>query len=226
MLICFGDFGQVINIPQNKSSWAYPEDENFVKYDFNLQKAKDLLEESGWKVGDEGIREKDGKKLILKFLTSTPNEVNDILIPIMIDNYRKIGIKIVVEQMESKTVIQKQKEAKEGKYSYDLAFMFTPFANPDPDCSSRFATNGASNRISYSNEKVDKLLQEGLEEFDKEKRKKIYEELYYELSDDLPYIFLFEKMKMDIYPSKVKGMDDVSLYRSPHKDLEKIYFEN
>ena len=224
--ICFGDFGQVIDIPQNKSSWAYPKNENFVKYDYNLQKAKDLLEESGWKVGDDGIREKDGKKLILKFLASTPNEVNDILIPIMIDNYKKIGIKIVVEQMESKTVIQKQKEAQQGKFSYDLAFLFTPFANSDPDCSSRFATNGTANRTSYSNEKVDKLLKAGLEEFDKEKRKKIYEELYYELSDDLPYIFLFEKMKMDIYPSKVKGMDNVSLYRSPHKDLEKIYFED
>lgn len=224
--ICFGDFGQVLDIPQNRNSWAYPENENFIKYDFNPEKAKELLEESGWIVGEDGIREKDGKKLVLKFLASTPNEVNDILIPIMIDNYKKIGIELVVEQMESKTVIQKQNEAKEGKFSYDISFMFTPFANSDPDSSSRFDTNGTANRFSYSNEKVDELLKKGLEEFDKEKRKKIYEELYYELSEDLPYIFLFEKMKMDIYSSKVKGMDNVSLYRSPHKDLEKIYFED
>ncbi len=223
--ICFGNFGQVLDIPQNRNSWAYPKNDNFIKYDFNPEKAIELLEASGWMVGEDGIREKNGKKLTLKFLASTPNEVNDILIPIMIDNYKKIGIKIIIEQMEAKAVIQRQNEAKQGKFSYDIAFMFTPFANSDPDSSARFSTNGTANRFSYSNEKVDELIKKGLEEFDKEKRKKIYEELYYELSDDLPYIFLFEKMKMDVYSSKVKGMDDVSLYRSPHKDLEKIYFE-
>ena len=96
--------------------------------------------------------------MTLKFLASSPNEVNDILIPIMLDNYKKIGINVIVEYMESKTLIQRQKDAKEGKFSYHLSFMFTPFASPDPDSSSRFSTNGPSNRFSYSNERVDKLL--------------------------------------------------------------------
>ena len=126
--------------------------ENFTKYSYDPEKAKELLNESGWVVGSDGIREKDGQKLVLKFLVSTPNEVNDILIPIMIENYRRIGIEVVVEQMESKTLLQKQNDAKEGKYSYHLAFLFTPFANSDPDSSSRFSTNGPSNRIAYSNE--------------------------------------------------------------------------
>ena len=161
----------------------------------------------------------------MKFLASTPNEVNDILIPIMIENYRRIGIEVVVEQMESKTLLQKQNDAKEGKYSYHLAFLFTPFANPDPDSSSRFSTNGPFNRIAYSNEKVDKLLEEALSEKNETKRKNLYGELYKELSDDLPYIFLFEKMNMDVYSSKVKGMENISLYRWFTKDLEKLYFE-
>ena len=223
--VCFGEFGRVIDIPQNTNSWVYPDDENFTKYSYDPEKAKELLNESGWVVGSDGIREKDGQKLVLKFLASTPNEVNDILISIMLENYRRIGIEVVVEQMESKTLLQKQNDAKEGKYSYHLAFLFTPFANPDPDSSSRFSTNGPSNRIAYSNEKVDKLLEEALSEKNETKRKNLYGELYKELSDDLPYIFLFEKMNMDVYSSKVKGMENISLYRWFTKDLEKLYFE-
>ena len=223
--ICFGEFGNVLDIPQNKNSWVYPESETFTKYPYDKKIAVKLLEESGWKVGQDGIREKDGEKLRLKFLSSTPNEVNDVLVPIMIENYKDIGIEISVEQMESKTLLQKQKDADEGRYSYHLAFLFTPFANPDPDSFSRFATNGPSNRIGYSNAKVDELLLNALNEMDYSKRERLYEELYKELSDDLPYIFMFEKKNMDVYSSKVKGLENVSLYRWFTKDLEKLYFE-
>ena len=103
--------------------------------------------------------------------------------------------------------------------------MFTPFASPDPDSSSRFSTNGPSNRFSYSNERVDKLLNDALNELDNSKRKEIYAELYEELSYDLPYIFLFERKNIDVYTSKVKGIKNYNLNRWFSKDLEKLYFE-
>ncbi len=33
-------------------------------------------------------------KLSLKFLASSPNPVNDVLVPVMIDNYKAIGIEL------------------------------------------------------------------------------------------------------------------------------------
>lgn len=222
----FGEkFGEVLDVPINKNSPFYPEDEDFYKYEYNPEKAKELLEKEGWKVGTGGIREKNNKKLSIKLLVNASNTDIITLIPIMLENYRNIGIELIVEQMESKTLLQKQIDAKNGKFSYDLALLFTPFANSDPDSSSRFSTNGPSNRISYSNNKVDLLLKEALEEFDEAKRKKIYAKLYKELSDDLPYIFLYEKKNLDVYSSKVKGMKNISLFRWFNKDLEKLYFE-
>ena len=222
--ICFGQFGSTLDIPQNKDSLFYPDDENFTKYEYNPEKAKELLEKSGWEIGLDGIREKDGNKLTLKFLAS-PNEVNDTLIPIMIENYKDIGIKIVVEQMELNTLLQKQKDANQGKFSYHLAFLFTPFANSDPDASSRFSTNGPSNRTGYSNEIVDKLLYDSLNEMNEDKKKELYAELYKVLSDDLPCIFLFEKMNFDVYSSRVKGIKNVSSNRNFGKILNELYLE-
>ena len=41
-----------------------------TKWEFNVDKANQLLEEAGWKRGSDGIRAKDGKKLKLVFQTS------------------------------------------------------------------------------------------------------------------------------------------------------------
>jgi peptide/nickel transport system substrate-binding protein len=41
-----------------------------TKWEFNVDKANQLLEEAGWKRGSDGVRTKDGKKLKLVFQTS------------------------------------------------------------------------------------------------------------------------------------------------------------
>ncbi|TGV05065.1 peptide ABC transporter substrate-binding protein, partial [Alcaligenaceae bacterium 429] len=43
-----------------KTSWAYADD--LPAQEYNLEKAAQLLDEAGWKMGADGIREKDGKK--------------------------------------------------------------------------------------------------------------------------------------------------------------------
>lgn len=220
----FGGQANVIDIPQSTVSWSYPEDEDFIKYNFDPEKAKSLLEEAGWKVGSDGIREKDGVKLSLKFLASSPNSVNDVLVPIMISNYKDIGIELKAEQMEFRTLIDKQSEAKDGKFSYHLAFLAWALT-PDPDSSSIFGTDGSNNKVLYSNPVIDNLLKNALNEFDRTKRAELYNDLYKEISNDLPYIFLYQRKNMDAYLSRVRGIEGATPYRSFIKDLEKIYFE-
>jgi peptide/nickel transport system substrate-binding protein len=41
-----------------------------TKYEFNVDKAIDILEKTGWKKGADGVREKDGKKLKFVYQTS------------------------------------------------------------------------------------------------------------------------------------------------------------
>jgi len=220
----FGGQANVIDIPQSTVSWAYPEEGDYTHYEYNPEKAKQLLEEAGWKVGSDGIREKDGVKLSLKFLASSPNPVNDVLVPVMIDNYKAIGVELKAEQMEFRTLVDKQSEAKEGKFSYHLAFLAWSL-DIDPDSTSTFASNGANNKVGYSNPTVDKLLNDALNEMDTTKRKELYAQLYKEISEDLPYLFLYQRKDMNVYSSKVKGMEGGTPYRSFKDELEKISFE-
>ena len=74
----FNKYAEVINVPQTKASWAYYEGDN--KYEYNLEEAKKILDEAGWKVGADGIREKDGVKLTINFTGTSDNDVVDSIL--------------------------------------------------------------------------------------------------------------------------------------------------
>lgn len=199
---------KVINVPQSNVSWAYTDDVN--KYEFNLEKAAQLLDEAGWKVGADGIREKDGVKFKIHFLATTPNPVNDVIIPVAQENYRELGIAFEPDMLDFNAVKEKQK-----KGDFDMFFLAWQLT-PDPDSTNVFGTNGSQNEIGYSNPKVDELLAKGLLELDIEKRKPIYHELYKELNEDLPYIYLYQRT--DILPinARAQGWDVSSFKRFPY----------
>lgn len=208
-------YADVINIPQSKVSWAYT-DENVEHYDYNTEKANQLLDEAGWKKGANGIREKDGVKLEIKFLASTPNEVNEAIIPIATDDYKAVGIDFKPEQMDFNTVRSK---VKARGLDYDMYFMAWGLT-PEPDVATIFKTNGSQNENGYSNPKVDELLKKGTQVVNKDERKKVYQEMYRELNKDLPYIFMYQRRDMWVTNSRVKNFQ-VSPYRDFTYDFEK-----
>ena len=81
-------------------------------YEFNLQKAGQLLDEAGWKKGSDGIREKDGMKMSVTYSTSV-NGVRQAMQGVIKKDLESIGIKV-----ELKSVIA------------DIFFAADP-ANPD-----------------------------------------------------------------------------------------------
>lgn len=213
-----GGFADVINVPQSKESWAYSEGEN--SYEFNTEKAKELLDEAGWVVGADGIREKDGVKLEIKFTASTPNSVNEALIPIATQNYEELGIKFVAEQMDFNAVREK---VDSGNFEmYFMAWGLTP----SPDATGILGSNGVQNKTGYSNEEVDRLFAAGLKETDVDARKEIYAEVYQILNEDLPYIFLYQRRDMWVVNSRVKGFEnEITPYKKFTESLHLLTLE-
>lgn len=202
----YGKYADVINEPQSKVSWAYTDDIN--KYAFDTKKANQLLDEAGWKKGSDGIREKDGKKFVINFTASTPNTVNDALIPVAQENYKALGITFKAEQMDFNAVSDKVK-----KGDYDMYFMAWGL-NVEPDASTIFKTKGSQNRTFYSNPKVDELLKKGLTTLKQEDRKKVYADLYKEINKDCPYIFMYQRRDMWVINDRVANLN-----ASPYRDL-------
>ncbi|HHW57578.1 MAG TPA: ABC transporter substrate-binding protein [Clostridia bacterium] len=199
---------EVRDVPQSKVSWAYPDEKDIIHYDYNPEKAKQLLDEAGWKLGSDGYRYKDGQKFTIHFLASSPNVVNDALIPVAVENYKQLGIEFIAEPMEFNLILKK---IKENKNDWDMYFMAWGLS-AEPDPYNIFATNGSQNRTGYSNPKVDELLVKGREELDMNKRKEIYHELYKVLNDDLPYIFMYQRNDLNAKSCRVVGFQ-ISSFR-------------
>ncbi|MCM3339499.1 ABC transporter substrate-binding protein [Paenibacillus sp. MER TA 81-3] len=207
-------YADVIDIPQSKESWSYTDE--VTKYNFDLEKAKQLLDEAGWTVGADGMREKDGKKFKIIFTATTPNEVNDAIIPIAQANYKELGIEFIAEQMDFNAAIEKRK-----KGDFDMMFLAWGLT-PDPQSSENvFKTGGSQNDIGYSNAKLDELFTKAGKEVDIEKRKPIFKEIYQELNEDLPYIYLYQRRDMWATNARIQGFD-MSPYRRFTNDLSQI----
>ncbi len=53
--------------------------------------ARKLLDEAGWKVGQDGVREKDGRKLLLRLVTTSSGDLPAIAEDLM-DQWQKVGV--------------------------------------------------------------------------------------------------------------------------------------
>lgn len=74
-------------------------------YEYSPEKAKQLLDDAGWKVGADGIREKDGVRLSIRFLSIKEKDNMDSMIPILQKDWQEIGVELKASTMEFNTVV-------------------------------------------------------------------------------------------------------------------------
>lgn len=109
-------------------------DPSLKPYPFDVAKAKQLLDDAGWKVGSDGVREKDGVKLELKYGTTT-REIRKDTQAVFQQELADVGIKVDLLNYESDVFFNgydKQGPAATGQLDmYELSQVSTAF--PDPD---------------------------------------------------------------------------------------------
>ena len=196
----YQQYYNIINEPCAPSSQFYNKDVESYKFDMN--KAAKLLDEAGWKKGSDGVRVKNGNKLSIHFLASSPNDVLDKLIPIIKQDYEKLGVDLVSEEMEFNQVLKKIKSTS----GWNMYFMANPLS-PDPDVTSSFGSKSPSNYQHFKDDETDKLLKNGLQEIDKTKRIKIYQDLWKRINEQHPIDFIYQRKNMDVVSAKITGLE-------------------
>jgi peptide/nickel transport system substrate-binding protein len=85
------------NYPQAKSVIASSA-AGFVdlsdKLTFDLAKANRLLDDAGWQKGSDGLRQKDGKKLLLTVYESLPQPQNKAVLQLVSQQWGKVGVRL------------------------------------------------------------------------------------------------------------------------------------
>lgn len=166
------------------------------KYEYNPEKAKQLLEENGWTMGDDGYYEKDGEQLAFTISNGQADQVRIDMSNICAQNLQDIGVNCKVE------VTAETDWANQDAY---LIGGGSPF-DPDDHTYKVFGTDKGANYSSYSNAKVDELLQQARELETLEERLPLYKEFQVELSKDLPYTFIAYIDAMYVSKDNITGL--------------------
>ena len=122
-----------------------------TKCDRDLEAAKKLLDEAGWKVSADGIREKDGKKLILSFQTSI-NPLRQGVQAIVKANLAEAGITVNLKTVDGGVFFSGDQGNPDtlNKFYADLQ-MYTNGPN-DPDPQNYFESWQCKNANSAKNQ--------------------------------------------------------------------------
>ncbi|MBR0750559.1 peptide ABC transporter substrate-binding protein [Bradyrhizobium jicamae] len=104
-----------------------------TKWEFSVEKAGALLDEAGWKVGGDGIREKDGKKLKLLYQTSIngPRQKTQAIVK---QACQKAGIDVELKSVVASVFFSSDVANPDtyAKFYADIEMFQIPMAQPDP----------------------------------------------------------------------------------------------
>jgi peptide/nickel transport system substrate-binding protein len=201
-VVLFG-LGSVATGPYVPHTWPYNPD--VKRYEYNPEKAKELLREAGWKMGSGGILEKDGRPFEFTILTNIGNSLRMNTATIIQWRLAKIGIKVHIRVLEWSTFINEFID----KRRFEAVILGWQIGL-DPDQYDIWYSGKTKekelNFVSYSNPEVDALLEKGRRTFDINERKKAYYRIQEILAEDLPYIFLYVPDSLTIVSSRFMGI--------------------
>ncbi len=122
----------------------------------NVEKAKELIEKSGWTMGNDGYYQKDGKTLEIRYVYNAGSTVNGTIAPIATENLKAAGMKLKVEQVPPTDLFSKY--VIPGDYDMTLfGWNGNPFVTSGV---SIWRTDGEQNFSSVGTEEIDGLLDE------------------------------------------------------------------
>lgn len=207
--------------PFSQVSWVMSDRlvKSLNNYDFNLAKARQLLDEAGWKLNAAGKREKNGQLLELKIAAMPDHAILATLIPMWERDWGQgLGVTLNIAYLEFNTILDyviynSDKNANE----WSLFFLANTFPSPDPHSvySSFHSTmigSGKDNTSRYSNPTVDKLLDDGKRIMEVEKAKPIYEQVVKILNEDAVMMPVYANTYFDLYDGKLTNFKTSSLY--------------
>ena len=119
----------------NEAMAAYAELtlDNLTRYTVDTETAAGLLDQDGWTINDNGLREKDGVVLDLKMIYPAGNNIVEYLDKNFLSNLEQIGIRLTVEEVPMNELLSRwyQQEERDADMIYlasNFDLLFDPSA--------------------------------------------------------------------------------------------------
>lgn len=186
--------GEIAYGPIQRNEYNF---EDVEHYDYDPQKAAELLEEAGCKKGDDGFYYRDGEKIGFTINASSDDQVRVDMATIVAQQLQEIGLDVKANIPEA---------IDWGNQEACIIGWGSPF-DADDHTYKVFGTDKGANYSGYSNKDVDKFLTEARQTNDPEKRKEAYAKFQTALAEKPAYTFFCYIDAMYVGKNNIKGID-------------------
>lgn len=192
-------------------------------YAYDVELAQSILDEAGWVVGADKIREKDGQKLNIDLLYNSDSVTEKAIAEYLQSEYQKIGISLNIHGEEEQSYRDNMKAG-----NFDMVFNICWGMPYDPQSS--LAAMRAPVYGDYAAQlgledkaDIDQAITDILVSTDETKRQELYTFVLTRLHEDAVYIPLTYECNKAIYRSDLQGFHFTQTqYEVPFADF---YFE-
>ena len=169
--------------------------ENVKTESYDPEGAAKVLEEAGWKDTDgDGIREKDGQKLTIRWLTYPSRQELPLLAESAQASLKDIGIELDINCTANRRDFLAKMESWD---IYASALVTAPSGDPQYFFTTSCLPDMSYNFGAYENDEVTALIKEMSTEFDPAERGRLAIELQQKILDDNAFVFCsFLQMNM------------------------------
>ena len=192
-------------------------------YAYDVELAQSMLDEAGWVVGADKIREKDGQKLNIDLLYNSDSVTEKAIAEYLQSEYQKIGISLNIHGEEEQSYRDNMKAG-----NFDMVFNIcwgTPYDPQSSLAAMRAPVYGdyAAQLGLEDKADIDQAITDILVSTDEAKRQELYTFVLTRLHEDAVYIPLTYECNKAIYRSDLQGFHFTQTqYEVPFADF---YFE-
>ncbi|MCZ0932171.1 MAG: ABC transporter substrate-binding protein [Oligoflexia bacterium] len=177
--------------------WSDYADPTVPPIEFDPKKASQLLKSAGWADKDKnGILEKtiQGAKTEFNFTLIVANPESEKYLTLYQEDLKQAGIKLNLKFLDWTSFLRLLDDK-----NFDSVMLGWSGGDIDLDPKqiwhSSSSRHKGSNFISYSNSKVDALIDKGRSQLNRQERIKTFQQVYRLIAEDAPYIFMFNNRK-------------------------------
>ncbi len=190
-----------------------------TSYEYNLDRAKKLLDEAGWKdTNGNGIRDKNGTEMQVLFQTSV-NPLRQKTQAIVKQGLRSLGIDVELKSIDPSVYFSSDasnNDTVEHFYA-DLQMYTTGNTSPDPGAYMKFHTCDqipqkannwtGDNNARYCNPEYDRLYQQSAKELDPQKREQLFKQMNDLLVKEVVVIPLVHRANVAAFGNSLTGYE-------------------
>jgi peptide/nickel transport system substrate-binding protein len=176
-----------------------------TEYPYDPDMAEEILEEAGWEMGDDGVRERDGEPCHFVCTVITGDEARLPEAETVQQYLAQVGIDMEIQEAPLATIQEGQRDGSIDASLYNWTYGGT---SGEPDGSATLNSTARNNWNLWENDRVDELLQEGLETVEEEDRVPIYHEIQEIVAEEVPMMYMmFWDWFVHVGP-RVQGLPD------------------